>query len=163
MTHQVWTRRTFSCPQALHCPAGGALATVQPVRSRSSVVPAASRDPALRKLCDHSAGHVPQCTTDLLHLQGTRPHAALNFVKVSSTSSCVALAGEDVLLCSGNRGEMIQLGIACFLGMVRVSHWMDGEVSGRLGLFLFLFFFLILKLLIIRQNETFGNSSGNKS
>lgn len=51
---QVWTRRTSSCPRAPLCPAGGALATVRPVRSRSSAAPAASRDPASRRSSDRS-------------------------------------------------------------------------------------------------------------
>lgn len=49
---QVSTKRTFSCPPALLCPAGGALATVQPVKSRSSAALAASRDQASRRLSD---------------------------------------------------------------------------------------------------------------
>lgn len=103
---QVWIRRTSSCPPAQQCPAGVGLATVQPVRSRSSAVLAASRDPASRRLSDQLEN------TTLLFLLSTppptrqpaRPHAALNLLLRLFTlfiSSCsfivVALAGEPVI------------------------------------------------------------------
>lgn len=50
--HQVSTKRTSSCPLALHCPAGGALATAQPVRFRSSAALGASSVRASRRSCD---------------------------------------------------------------------------------------------------------------
>lgn len=49
---QVWIKRTSSCRLALLCLAAVALATVQPVRSRSSAVLAASKDLASRRLSD---------------------------------------------------------------------------------------------------------------
>lgn len=63
---QVWTRKTSNCLQVLLCPVGGALATVRPVRSRSSAALAASRDPASRKLSDQPEDTHSPCPP-LLH------------------------------------------------------------------------------------------------
>lgn len=60
---QVWIRRTSSCRRALLYPAGGALATDRPVRSRSSAVPAASNDPASRRSSDGPGYVRPSSTT----------------------------------------------------------------------------------------------------
>lgn len=46
---QVWTKKTSSCLPAPPCPAGGALATAQQVKCKSSVVPAALRGPVSRR------------------------------------------------------------------------------------------------------------------
>lgn len=82
---QVWIRRTSSCRRALLCPAGGALATDRPVRSRSSVAPAASNDPASRRSSDGPGYVRPSSTSSsssytLPSPQPARPHAALNFI-----------------------------------------------------------------------------------
>lgn len=76
---QVWIRRTSSCRRALLCPAGGALATDRPVRSRSSAAPAASNDPASRRLSDG-----PGLRPSLLHL------LLLFFVYTPLPSACQA-------------------------------------------------------------------------
>lgn len=84
---QVWIRRTSSCRRALLCPAGGALATDRPVRSRSSAAPAASNDPASRRSSDgpgyvrpSSASSSSFSSYTLPSPQPARPHAALNFL-----------------------------------------------------------------------------------
>lgn len=61
--HQVSTKRTSSCPQALHCPAGGALATARPVRFRSSAALGASSVRASRRSCDQPNDGVLLCVT----------------------------------------------------------------------------------------------------
>lgn len=105
---QVWTRRTSSCPPALLCPAGVALAMVQPVRSRSSAAPAASRDPASRRSCDHPENSP---TFLFLLLQLSAPPACQTscctplstlFISSSSFFMVVALAGR-VIFCFASR------------------------------------------------------------
>lgn len=74
----MWTRRTSNCLQVLLCPVGGALATVRPVRSRSSAALAASRDPASRKSSDQPEDtrplRPPLLHTPPLGLPGLRLH-----------------------------------------------------------------------------------------
>lgn len=107
---QVWIRRTSSCPPAQLCPAAVGLATVQPVRSRSSAVPAASRDPASRRSSDQPENNPPppsssSPTHHSLACQPARPHAALHFLLFLFPPPSSS-AGEQVFLCFALRGNI---------------------------------------------------------
>lgn len=94
-----------NCLQVLLCPVGGALATVRPVRSRSSAAPAASRDPASRKSSDGARRHPSSSSSSSpAHPSPSAYQAALDFSLLRFLTPSLwpsLLAG--VISCSASR------------------------------------------------------------
>lgn len=92
-----------SCPPAQLCPVEVVLAMVQPVRSRSSAVLAASRDPASRRLSDRpektaAPSHIYFLSPPLHLSQACQASCCTPHLLFSSSVTVVALA-EQVIVC----------------------------------------------------------------
>lgn len=122
-----------SCPPAQLCPVEVVLAMVQPVRSRSSAVLAASRDPASRRLSD-----LPEKTTAPSHIYFLSPPLHLS-------QACQASCCTPHLLFSSSFPvvALAEQVIVCFVTRRNIS---KGKLEFCCLIFIYFIFFLSLQL-----------------